>query len=408
MLSENVIKKTKNFYYYLGPALLVSIAYMDPGNFGTDLASGSLFKYDLIWSVWMASIIAMLLQYLSGKIGIATSKSLPELIRENLSNKMLVFSYWLASEVAIAATDLAEYLGTVIALNIILGIPLLIASIIAGFDVIIILAATTRKFRKLEQLFMILVSALVLALMYEAFTVGPNFKETIIHSFVPSISNYSILFVVGIIGATVMPHTLFLHSWLTKIKLNEHSLEEKRRLRNLHLTETVITLGVAAFVNVAILLVAVPLNIQGDISIYSAFDALKTTYGGIVSNIFVLAVFLSGLTSSIVGTLAGQVVMEGLLGIKINAWLRRIITRFINVFPTTIAILIGIDILNILVYSQVILSILLPLPMIPLLYYSSNKKIMGEFVNKRITSMLAYFSSAIIIAFNVYLISTLV
>jgi len=407
MLSSELIRKTRNFYFYLGPALLVSIAYMDPGNFGTDIASGSVFKYSLLWSVWMANAIAMLMQYLSGKIGIATGKSLPELIRENLSNRIQVISYWILAEVAIAATDLAEYLGTVIALNIIFGIPLLIASMIAAFDVLLILAATSRRFRRLEQLIMILVSILVIGLIYEALSVGPSFSETLYHSIVPEIPNFdALVFIVGIIGATVMPHALFLHSWLTKMKLNEHTLDEKRRLRKLHLVETISTLSIASFANVSIVLIAIPLKISNSLSIYSVFEGLSKIYGGIIGYIFVLAVFLSGLTSSIVGTVAGQAVMEGLLGIKVRIWLRRIVTRFINVFPTTIAILLGLDPLNILIYSQVVLSILIPLPLIPLVYFTSKKNYMGEFVNKRITNILAYISSTLIIALNFYLILT--
>lgn len=405
MLKTDLLKRTKNFYYYLGPALLISIAYMDPGNFGTDIASGHIFKYTLIWSVWMANFIAMLMQYLSGKIGIATSKSLPELIREKLGKKSLILSYWIAAEIAMASTDLAEYLGTVLALNIIFGIPLLIASLIAGFDVIIILAAMHRRFRRLEQFIMILVSILVIGLIYEALSVGPSLTDTIYYSIVPEIPNSTaLLFIVGIIGATVMPHALFLHSWLTKIKLNNHSLNEKRILRRLHLFETLFTLGIAAFVNVSILLIAIPLNLSGNLSIYEVVEELNKVYGGVIGMIFVLAVFLSGLTSSIVGTVAGQVVMEGLLGVKVRVWLRRIITRFINVFPTTIALLVGLDPLSILVYSQVILSILIPLPLIPLLYFTSSRKYMGEFANRKITNFFAYISSAVIIIFNFYLI----
>jgi len=210
----------RQFLLYVGPALMVSIAYMDPGNYGTDLQAGAGFKFGLVWAVWLASGMAMLLQYLSGKLGIASGYSLAELVRQSLHRRGLVISYWLGAEIAAAATDLAEYLGTVIALNLLFGIPLLYAAIFGAFDVLIIMAMATRKFRVLEQFFMLLTSVLVIGLLYQLFVVKPSFAQVAYHSVVPGAFSYdAILLVVGIVGATVMPHALFVHSWLTKNKL---------------------------------------------------------------------------------------------------------------------------------------------------------------------------------------------
>ena len=395
----------RQFIVYLGPALIVSVAYMDPGNYGTDIAAGVGFKYDLVWAVWLASGIAMILQYLSGKLGIATGKSLPEEIRNSLKRNAFVVPYWLSAELAAAATDLAEYLGTVIALNLLFGVPLLYAAIFGALDVILIMGLMTRRFRLIEQYFMMLVTVLVFGFLYELTVVKPSISQIFYHSLVPSLPESSALaLVVGIIGATVMPHALFLHSWLTKNKLKADTIEEKRITRKFHLWETVILLTIAGVVNVGILLVATPLYPSQNAEIQYVFQELSKFYGSIAGVVFVLTLLASGLTSSTTGTIAGQVIMEGLIGKRANIWVRRIITRFVNVFPTTVAIFIGLDPLSLLIYSQVILSILIPLPMIPLIYYTSKKNIMGEFVNRRMTTALAIVVASIIITFNLYLL----
>src|ERR671922_1923478 len=202
---------------YTGPALIVSMAYMDPGNYGTDIQAGASLNYGLLWVVWLSSGMAMLLQYLSGKIGIATGLSLPEVIREKLRKKMYIIPYWLAAEAAAAATDLAEYLGTVIALNLLFGVPMLYAAIFGALDVIIILGLTTHRFRLLEQLFMLWVSIIGIGYIYEIVITQPDPSAVLYHSFVPSFPNPdAILIAVGVIGATVMPHALYVHSWLSK------------------------------------------------------------------------------------------------------------------------------------------------------------------------------------------------
>jgi len=415
---------------------MVSMAYMDPGNYGTDLAAGAGYRYDLLWAGWLASGMAMLLQYLSGKLGIASGYSLPELVRKSFGGcRRYVVPYWLAAEAAAAATDLAEYLGTVLGLNLLFGIPLLYSALFGALDVILLLMMMGRRFRVIEQYFALLISVLVIGIFYNLVVVGLEPVQVAYHSLVPlTPTSGAALIVVGMIGATVMPHALFVHSWLSKNKMDllsekindvgkatsidymakvganhqpVYSNEDKQRTRKLHLNENVLALTVAGVVNAGILLVAVPLYPNANLTVQDFVVGVSRIYGPTISVIFVLTLLASGLSSSALGTIAGQVIMEGLIGKQWNVWARRIVTRVINVFPTTAAILLGLDPLSLLVYSQVILSLMLPLPMIPLVYYTSRKGFMGELVNKRITIVLAVLTVVLIIAFNSYLLTTL-
>jgi manganese transport protein len=408
----------RNMFVYLGPALIVSMAYMDPGNYGTGIQSGYSFGYALVWSVWAASIFAMVLQYLSGKLGIATGKALAELVRESIGSRAGVLAYWLAAEAAAAATDLAEYLGTVIALNLLFGIPLIYAAILGAVDVVILLVLTSKRFRIVEYFFMLFVSIISIGFLYEVFLVGPNITQIVTSTFTPAIGGDKTLLVVGIIGATVMPHALFVHSSLTKDRLTGGGVEEKRRLNRLHLRETLFVLTIAALVNVAILVVPAAIcahnptvsgcngGTNSSMSIGQFANILQPLYGGLAATVFGITLLASGLASSTTGTLAGQAIMDGLLGLKVNKYIRRLVTRVINVIPTTIAILIGLQLVQLLIYSQVILSLMIPLPMLPLLIYTNKKRLMGEFVNKRITTIIAWIVGVIIIALNVYLLTT--
>lgn len=391
------------------------MAYMDPGNYGTDIQSGQYFAFDLLWAVWLANLMAMILQYLSGKLGIATGKGLPEMVRHSLKTKKFVLPYWLGAEVAAAATDLAEYLGTVIALNILFGIPLLYAAIFGALDVIILLVLARERFRIIEYFFMVLVSIIGIGFLYEVIMIHPGLASIAYHSVAISVNSLTILYVVGIVGATVMPHALFVHSTLTRDKLatlTKGTIEDKRQHRRLHVREVILTLTIASLVNVAILVTAgtvlfptyhlAPQNI--DVNHYVVI--LQPLYGVLAGVVFAITLLASGLASSTTGTLAGQAIMDGLLGTHVNKTLRRVVTRVINVFPTTVAILLGLSPFSLLVYSQVILSLMIPLPMIPLILYTRNRSIMGEFVNRRITNILAIAAAALILSFNVFLIIT--
>ncbi|HEX4920427.1 MAG TPA: Nramp family divalent metal transporter [Candidatus Bathyarchaeia archaeon] len=406
----------RSLFLYLGPSLIVSMAYMDPGNYGTDLQSGQFFSYDLLWAVWLANLMAMVLQYLSGKLGIATGKGLPELVRSSLGTKRLTLPYWLGAEVAAAATDLAEYLGTVIALNILFQIPLLYAAIFGAGDVIILLVLARERFRIIEYFFMVLVSIIGIGFLYELLVIHPVLASIAYHSVIASVSSNTILYVVGIVGATVMPHALFVHSTLTKDKLatlTKGTLDDKRQHRRLHLREVVLTLTIASLVNVAILVSAASVlypqysKLTGvDVNQYVLI--LKPVYGYLAGTVFAITLLASGLASSTTGTLAGQAIMDGLLGTRVNRTLRRVVTRVVNVFPTTFAILLGLNPFSLLVYSQVVLSLMIPLPMIPLIIYTTNKKLMGEFANRKITDVLAIGAAVLILALNAYLIITII
>jgi len=389
----------------MGSGLLVSVAYMDPGNWGTNIGGGSSFNYNLLWVIWMASGMAMLFQYLSGKIGIA-GYSLPELIKLKFKSRAAVLCYWILAEIAILATDLAEFLGIVVALNLLFGIPLLWGTYIAVADVLIILFLARKKFRALEQAFIGLVGIIGLAFVYEVIIAKPDIPAILLHSVKPMINKESALVAVGMIGATVMPHALFVHSWLIKNKVIASNFTDKFQTLRFHVIDNVASLTIAGFVNAAMLVMAAAAFYQaGEVAtLTQAHKTLIPLFGEFSAFVFALALLSAGISSSVTGTLAGQAIMDGLTGFKINLWVRRLITRFINVIPLTLALLLGIEPLNILIYSQVALSLLIPLPLIPIILFTSNKEIMKELVNKKITTAFAIVFGIIILAFNAYLL----
>ena len=403
--------RNSQFLKFFGPALVVSVAYVDPGNFGTAIAAGAGYDYDLLWVVWLASIMAMLLQYLSGKIGIATGRSMPELVREKLKSRRKILVYWLSCEAFAVATDLAEFLGVALALNLLLGIPLLWAAAIASFDVIFIFLLAGGKFRRIESLVGILVSIIGFGYVYEIFITRPDFISVAFHSVTPMLTPATGPLVIGIIGATVMPHALAVHSWLTKNKLTVGDEAEKRRLLRYHIADNAINLSIAGLVNAAILIMAAAAFTGTGTSVNTveqAYHTLTPLFGVLASAVFGVTLLASGLSSSTTGVLAGQALMEGLLGRNIHPWLRRIVLRVINVVPTFVAIYVGFNALSLLVYSQIILSLLIPLPLIPIIYLTSKKDVMGQFVNRRMTTFVAMLFASLILAFNAYFLLQLI
>ncbi len=408
MQIRRFVSKYRALFIFAGPALITSMAYMDPGNYGTDIQAGAAFNYGLLWVVWMANFMAMLLQYLSGKLGIATGNDLAGLVRESLKNsKFDIFLNWIGAEAAVAATDLAEYLGTVIALNILFNVPLLYASLFGAADILILLALTSRRFRSLEYFFMLFVSIIAFGFLYEVTVTGLDIPQ-LVHSFVsPAFSPDSIVLIVGIIGATVMPHALYVHSTLTRDKLVDRTGEEKKRLLKLHTGESLFAFTIAGMVNAAILIVSAQAfypKFSNISAVDEAYRIMIPIYGSFAAIMFAVTLLCSGIASSTTGTLAGQAIMDGLLGTKVNKTVRRVITRVINVFPTTIAVLLGFDPLFLLVYSQVLLSLMIALPMIPLITFTAKKDLMGPLVNKRLTTFLAVLTGTVIVALNTYLI----
>jgi len=393
---------------YFGPALIVSVAYIDPGNYGTDISGGASFGYSMLWVVWLAGIMAMLLQYLSGKLGIATGHSLPELIRLRLKKRAYILPYWFAAEVATVMTDLAEFLGTVIALNLLFGIPLLYGTFLSVLDVFLIMGVTGGNVRRLEYVFMTLVSTIGIGYIFEIFITGPSLTQVLVGSVSPDLSSPGrILIAVGVVGATVMPHAIFVHSALTNDKITTPDLETKQRTMRLHRIESIIMFTFAGLVNAAIMIMASAAFQSHGLAVATIEDAylsLEPLFGPAAAIVFAVTLLASGLSSSTTATIAGQAIMEGMLGRKVRPWVRRIVTRLINVIPTTIAILIGLGPLEILVYSQVALSLLLPLPLIPLWMLTKDSGLMGSFVNRRATTIVAGVFIGIIVALNAVLL----
>jgi manganese transport protein len=403
---------------FWGPAIIASVAYVDPGNFGTDISGGASYGYLLLWSVMLANLMAMLLQYMSGKLGIATGMSLAEIMHDKLRTRSRIIPYWLASETFAVATDLAEFLGVTSAIHLLFGVPLLISCWISAGDVVVVYALAGKRFRRIEMFITVLITTLSLGYVYELLTTKPSLPLLVIHSFLPSMAGNGQLFlVVGVIGATVMPHALVTHSWLTKNKLTTGDNAEKRRLLKLHRTDTIINMSNASFVNIAIMaMAAAAFYFHGFTNVATIDDAYLTLtplFGVIASVVFAITLFASGWSSSTMSVMAGQVIFEDLLGrlcpiqgTKFNPWVRRMLIRFVNLIPTSIAISLGYDPLFLLVVSQVVLSFLIPLPLIPLIIFTKDRRMMKEFVNRHITTILAFICAVIIIGLNAYLIVT--
>ncbi|MGD0423170.1 MAG: Nramp family divalent metal transporter [Candidatus Bathyarchaeia archaeon] len=399
------------YWRFFGPAMIASVAYVDPGNFGTDIAGGASYGYLLVWSVLLANLMAMLLQYLSGKLGIATGMSLAAIVRDKLKTRSKIIPYWLASETFAVATDLAEFLGVTSAIHLLFGIPLLISCWISAVDVVVIYALAGKRFRRIELFITILISTMSLGYVYELLTTQPNPYQLAYHAIVPTMATSAQLFiVVGVIGATVMPHALIAHSWLTKNKLTSNEDSEKRRLLKYHTWDTIINMSNASFVNIAIMaMAAAAFYFFGHTNVATIDDAYLTLtplFGVVASYVFAITLFASGWSSSTMSVMAGQIIFEDLIHANVSPWVRRIVIRVVNIVPTSIFISLGYDPLILLVYSQVVLSLLIPLPLIPLIMFTGSKKMMREFVNRNITTILALACAIIIIGLNAYLIIT--
>jgi len=401
------VLRDKRFLSFIGSGLIVSVAYMDPGNWGTNISGGAFFNYELLWVIWMANVMAMLFQYLSGKIGIA-GYSVPELVRLKLKKPHLVFSYWLLAELVVLATDIAEFLGIVVALHLLFGIPLLVSAFIAVMDVLLILGLTRGRFRLLEYFFVLFVSIIGFGFLYEVLIAQPELVPFVYHSIKPTLRDEAMFVIVGIIGATVMPHALFVHSWLTKQKSDQLLKKTSRKLLvKFHVIDNVISLFIAGLINAAMLTMAAASFYGKGLNVTTLEDAyliLKPLFGEISAIIFAVALLSAGISSSITGVLSGDAIMNGLLGKKVDLWIRRIVTRVINLIPIVIAILMSVEPLFVLVLSQVILSLLIPLPMIPIILFSSDKRLMGDLANRLVTTIIAIVLAVIIIGFNVYLL----
>ncbi|HEX7056664.1 MAG TPA: Nramp family divalent metal transporter [Bacilli bacterium] len=389
---------------FLGPAFIASIAYVDPGNFATNIQSGSQFGYNMLWVIVLANMMAMLLQNMSAKLGIATGKNLPELCREFFP-KWLNMCMWVVSEIAAMATDLAEFLGATLALNLLFGIPMFYAVLLAGVVTYLILLLEKFGFRPLEKF--IIAFALIIGACYLLETVlsRPDFGQIIRHSLIPWVGgNDSVMLAVGIIGATVMPHAIFLHSGLTTNRIRPRNDMEARQIGKFNRREIIMAMGFAGFVNLAMMYMAASVfhasGYDQIADIRTAYLTLTPLLGSAAAAFFLVSLLASGISSSVVGTMAGQMIMQGFVGFSIPVWLRRVITML----PPVVIVAWGLDPTLTLIISQVVLSIVLPMPVIALVYFSRRKDLMGVLVNKKITTAISIICACIILSLNIWLI----
>lgn len=387
----------------LGPAFVAAIAYVDPGNFATNFQGGARFGYLLLWVVLAANLMAMIIQYLSAKLGIVTDQTLPELCRERFP-RAVTWGLWVQAEIMAMSTDIAEFVGAALGLNLLFGVPMVAAGVITGVIAFAILGLESRGYRRFELAITALLGIIFLGFLYETLRIGPSASGSL-RGLVPAFSGQdSVLLAVGIVGATVMPHAIYLHSALTKGRMPCRDDAERARVLRFERLDVLVALGLAGIINMAMLAVAAKLfhnPAHAQIStIQQAHAGFAQLAGGLAALAFAVALLASGASSSSVGTYAGQVVMQGFVGLKIPLMLRRAITMT----PAIILLGIGFDPTKALVYSQVLLSFGIPFALIPLVLLTRNPDVMGTHVNRRLTSAVAMVLAGVITLLNVYLI----
>lgn len=388
---------------FVGPAFIAAVAYIDPGNFATNIQSGAAFGYRLLWVVLMANLMAMLFQTLSAKLGIVTGKNLPELCREHFGRRS-VLAMWAFSEVAAMATDLAEFLGASLGLYLLFHIPLLYATGVTGLVTYGVLMLERYGFRPLELVIGGLVGVIALSYLVETFLSRPNMGLVAYHSVVPWLGGQeAVLLTVGIVGATVMPHVVYLHSGLTQNRVRPRTLAEARRIFRFNKVDVMAAMGVAGLINMAMLYMAGAVFHHGHAGIAditTAYRTLTPLLGGAAAGVFLISLLASGFSSSAVGTMAGQMIMQGFVGFTIPVWLRRLITMA----PTVVIVALGVNPTATLVISQVILSLVLPIPLVALTRFTNRPDIMGAMVNTKLTARLMILCTGLIVLLNLVLL----
>src|SRR5215203_2539001 len=372
---------------FLGPAFIAAVAYVDPGNFATNIAGGAQFGYLLLWVILTSNLMAMLIQSMSAKLGIATGKNLAEVCRERFP-RFVTLGLWVQAEVIAMATDLAEFIGAALALNLLFGIPLFTAGLLTGAGVFGILALQRRGFRPLEAAISALVGVIVVAFALQVFIAEPEAERVLAGLFTPGFAGTeSVLLATGILGATVMPHVIYLHSALTQRRVEGRTAEEKKKIFRFETIDVVIAMAIAGTINASMLITAAALfhanGLTGVGDIDKAFEQLKVVASDNASILFGLALLSSGFSSSSVGTMSGQVVMQGFINRRIPLFVRRLITML----PALTILAIGVNPSRSLVISQVVLSFGIPFALIPLLSFCRNRNIMGALVNHRLTTV---------------------
>jgi manganese transport protein len=389
---------------FLGPAFIASVAYVDPGNFATNISGGARFGYLLLWVILASNLMAMLIQALSAKLGIATGHNLAEQCRINFP-RPLVWFMWILMEVVAMATDLAEFLGAALGFNLLFGVPLWLAGILTAIATFIILGLERYGFRPLEAVISGLVGAVAVCYVIETIIDRPDWGLVAYHAVVPQFQGpESIILATGILGATVMPHAIYLHSALTQGRIVVKDPRLQKRLFRFEIYDVLIAMGMASLVNGAMLIMAASTfhsaGMQNVGTIETAYITLQPLLGRASSWIFGFSLLASGLSSASVGTMAGQVIMQGFLHLEIPVWIRRLVTMV----PSMIVISIGLDPTQTLVFSQVLLSFGLPFAVIPLVMFTARRDLMGVLVNHRVTTLIASAIAALIVVLNVYLI----
>ncbi len=387
----------------LGPAFVASVAYVDPGNFATNVQGGARYGYLLLWVVLAANLIAMLIQYLSAKLGVVTDRNLPELVRERFP-RALTWGMWAQAEVMAMSTDIAEFLGAAIGLNLLFGVPLLPAGLITGVIAFAILELQTHGFRRFELAITALLGIIFLGFLYETLRIGPSAHSSL-EGLIPGLHGAASLYLaVGIIGATVMPHVVYLHSALTNGRMPVRDDAERSRVLRFERLDVVIALGLAGIVNMAMLAAAAALfhgnGLSGVSTIEQAHAQLGHLLGGTAALAFAVALLASGASSSSVGTYAGQVVMSGFIAVRVPLFARRAVTMI----PALAILAVGVNPTSALVLSQVVLSFGIPLALIPLVMLTGRRDVMGVHVNSRLTTLAAWACAIVISALNVFLI----
>ena len=387
---------------FVGPALVASVGYMDPGNFATNIQAGSTYGYQLLWVVLSANLVAMLFQGMSANLGTITGRNLAELCKEHFGARTAI-GMWIAAEIAAIATDMAEFLGGALGLSLLLHVSLLCGLIITAVLTYVILTLGTHGFRPLERVIAALIAVIGVCYLGELFIAPPDWHAALFHSVVPQLPDRSALtLAVGIVGATIMPHTLYLHSGLTQNRTPPRNDFERRRLLRFSNREVVIALGFAGLVNLAMVMVsatAFSKSGHGISDIGVAYHTLIPTLGSAAAGLFLIALTASGISSSVVGTLAGQVIMQGFVGFTLPVWARRLITMV----PAFVVAL-SCNAMTAMILSQVVLSLVLPLPMVALVVLSSRTAVMGEFAAGARTTLLAAAATVTIVLLNVVVV----
>jgi manganese transport protein len=389
---------------FIGPAFIASVAYMDPGNFATNIQGGAKFGYTLLWVIVASNLMAMLIQTLSAKLGIATGKNLAEQCRENFP-RPVVIAMWVLAEIVAMATDLAEFLGAAVGFNLLFGIPLWVAGILTAIATFVILSLERYGFRPIEAVITSLVGVISVCYLIETILDKPDWGLVLKHAVIPQFAGpESILLATGILGATVMPHAIYLHSALTQGRIVTRDPKKLRRLFKFEIIDIVVAMGLASFINAAMLIMAASTFHRAGATAVGTLEEAHLTLtpllGPAASAFFGLSLLISGLSSSSVGTMAGQVIMQGFLHKEIKVWIRRLATMV----PSLVVIFIGLDPTRTLVISQVLLSFGLPFAIIPLVMFTRRKDLMGPLVNRNLTTIIAAIFALLIIFLNFYLL----